>query len=118
MDKKAIKIGNTPLYYSIYSAESTQSTMHERGVLEIIFCLKGSVRFTYAYEEFTLKSEEFVSVDRDAYYLYKGRDNILVSFYIDLLKYEKKYPFHISISFPFLFSQFCCTNVFFYKNLR
>ncbi|NLD19694.1 MAG: helix-turn-helix transcriptional regulator [Clostridiales bacterium] len=92
MDKKVITIGNTPLSYSIYSAESTETTMHDRGVLEIIFCLKGSVRFAYAYEEFTLNAEEFVSVDRDAYYLYKGKDNILVSFCINLLKYEDKYP--------------------------
>lgn len=92
MDKKVVKIEETPLSYSIYSAVSARTTMHERGMLEIIFCLKGSVRFAYAYEEFTLNAEEFVSVDRDAYYLYKGKDNILFSLYINLLEYESIYP--------------------------
>lgn len=92
MDKIYQQIGNTPLSISIYSVEKTNTVMHDAGFLEIIFCLKGSVCFSYAYEEFTLHAGEFISVDRDAYYLYDGKDNLCVSFLIDLSRYEKVYP--------------------------
>lgn len=87
------QIGDTPLSINVYSVEQTATHLHERGILEIIFCLKGSVKFTYSYEEFTLNEGEFVSVDRDAYYLYDGRDNLCVSFFIDLKRYEEKDPY-------------------------
>lgn len=87
------KIGDTPLSICVYSVETSPTQMHDKGTLEIIFCLKGSVKFSYAYEEFTLHAGEYISVDRDAYYLYDGKDNICVSFYIDLHKYEGRYPF-------------------------
>lgn len=64
-----------------------------KDIIEIIFCLKGSVQFDYSYEVFTLNEGEFISVDKDAHYLYAGSDDICVSFYIDLKKYEKKYPY-------------------------
>lgn len=85
-------IGNTPLDVKIYSVESAPTKLNDEGFLEIIFCLQGSVRFSYAYEEFTLNPGEFVSVDRDAYYLYKGKDNRCASFTIDLRRYEERYP--------------------------
>ncbi len=91
--KHKYQIENTPLSLSVYSVEKTATTLHDRGTLEIIFCLKGSVKFSYAYEEFTLRAGEYISVDKDAYYLYDGQDNICVSFYFDLSRYEKKYPF-------------------------
>lgn len=87
------QIGNTPLSISIYSVKSSPTYIHDRGVLEIIFCLKGSVRFSYAYEEFTLHEGEYISVDKDAWYLYEGKDNLCISFFIDLFRYETKYPF-------------------------
>ena len=93
MVKQFQQVGKTPLKISAYSVKSAPTQLHKEGVLEIIFCLKGSVRFSYAYEEFTLNEGEYISVDKDAYYLYDGRDNLCVSFYIDLLAYEKKYPF-------------------------
>lgn len=89
----AVRIGDTPLSISIYSVEKAPTRIHGKGMLEIIFCLKGSVRFSYAYEEFTLHAGEYISVDRDAYYLYDGRDNLCVSFYFDLTRYMDKYPF-------------------------
>lgn len=87
------QIGGTPLSIGVYSVEKAPTHIHDRGVLEIIFCLKGSVKFSYAYEEFTLHEGEYISVDRDAYYLCDGRDNLCVSFYFDLTRYEDKYPF-------------------------
>ena len=73
--------------------EKAPTKINEKGVLEIIFCLKGSVKFSYAYEEFTLHAGEYISVDRDAYYLYDGQDNMCVSLCFDLLRYEDEYPF-------------------------
>lgn len=89
--KKVSWIQGTPLGLSIYSANSL-STQLQEGVLEIIMCIKGSIRFSYAYEEFTLHQGEFISVDRDAYYLAEGDDSICVSFYIDLEPFYEKYP--------------------------
>ncbi len=86
------QIGNTPLHLSVYSVESSPTKMNEPGVLEIIFCLKGTVRFSYAYEEFVLHEGEFVSVDRDAYYLYSDVENTCVSFIIDLKRYRDLHP--------------------------
>lgn len=91
--KQIKQIGDTPLSISVYSVEQMPTTIHDRGVLEIIFCLKGSVKFSYVYEEFTLHAGEFISVDKDAYYLYDGKDNICVSFNFDLSRYEDKYPY-------------------------
>lgn len=65
--------------------------MHGPGMLEIIFCLAGTVKFWYAYEEFTLNAGEYISVDRDAYSLHSDEDNVCVSFYIDLKRYKEKY---------------------------
>ncbi|MEG0355872.1 MAG: AraC family transcriptional regulator [Lachnospiraceae bacterium] len=87
----AKQIGNTPLSVSIYSVKQTATKLLDSGTLEIIFCLKGSVKFSYGYEEFTLHEGEFISVDRDAYYLYEGKDNLCVSFYLDLRRYQHKH---------------------------
>ena len=67
-----IQIRNTPLSISVYSVKDKPLNMHDDGILEIIFCLSGSVKFAYAYEEFTLNAGEYVSVDKDAYYLYSS----------------------------------------------
>lgn len=87
------KIGETPLSIALYSVNGTRTHICEDGVLEIIFCLKGSVKVSYVFEEFTLKPGEYISVDKDAYYLYDGKENICASFFIDMHKYEDKYPF-------------------------
>lgn len=93
MADKLKQIGDTPVSISVYSVEKTPTNMHDKGILEIIFCIKGSVRFSYAYEEFTLHAGEYVSVDADAYYLYDGKDNVCVSVYFDLKRYEERFPF-------------------------
>jgi len=87
-----IQIRNTPLSISVYSVKDKPLNMHDDGILEIIFCLSGSVKFAYAYEEFTLNAGEYVSVDKDAYYLYSSQPNMCVSFYIDLMLFKHKYP--------------------------
>lgn len=93
MNKEFRQIGQTPLSISIYSVEKTPTHIHDRGYLEIIFCLQGSVRFAYGYEEFTLHAGEYISVDKDAYYLYDGRDNLCVSFLFELERYAKEHPY-------------------------
>jgi AraC-like DNA-binding protein len=85
-------IEGTPLGLKVRSIEFVPPHMHE-DIIEIIFCLKGSVRFNYEYEQFTLREGEFISVDKDAHYLYEGKDDICVSFYIDLNWFKDRYPF-------------------------
>lgn len=93
MERQIIKIGDSPLSFSVYSVESSPTHKNNPGTVEVIFCLKGTVRFGYAYEDFTLNAGDYIAVDRDAYFLYKGRDNVCVSFYLDMLHYEDKYPY-------------------------
>lgn len=90
--KQIKQIGDTPLSISVYSVEQMPTIIHDAGTLEIIFCLKGSVKFSYVYEEFELEAGEFISVDKDAYFLYDGKDNICVSLYFDLKRFQDKYP--------------------------
>lgn len=77
--KQIKQIGDTPLRISVYSVEQMPTVVHDEGILEIIFCLKGSVKLFYVYEEFLLEEGDFISVDKEAYYLYDGKDNICVS---------------------------------------
>ena len=91
MNEKTI-IGDMPLTISAYSVEHSPTKMNDPATLEIIFCLRGSVRFSYYFEEFTLRAGEFVSVDRDAYDLSGGEDNLCVSFTIDLVRFAEMNP--------------------------
>ena len=54
-----VKIKNTPLSISVYAVKDKPLNMHEAGTLEIIFCLTGTIKFAYAYEEFTLNAGEY-----------------------------------------------------------
>lgn len=89
--KDIIWISGTPLGYSVYSAKSL-STQLQESVLEIIMCMKGSIKFSYSYEEFVLHEGEFISVDKDAYYLDEGKNNICVSIYLRQEYFYEKYP--------------------------
>lgn len=92
-------IQGTPLGLRIRNIEFIPTHMHE-DIIEFFFCLKGSVKFSYGFEEFVLSSGEFISVDKDAHFIYEGtEDNICISFYIDLKWYLKKYPFITSLLF-------------------
>ena len=91
-NRKGVKqIWDTPLSISVYSVGKTATQINPEGILQIIFCVKGSVCISYSYEEFVLTEGEYISIDKDAYYLYDGKDNICVSLYIDLSKYEEKF---------------------------
>jgi len=92
-------IKGTPLGIRIRSIEFVPTHMHEN-IVEIIFCLKGSVWFSYGYEEFLLSEGEFISVDKDAHFLYDDKaDNTCISFYIDLNWFLEKFPYITSLLF-------------------
>ena len=98
-EEKIPWIKNTPLGIRIRNIEFVPTHMHDN-IVEIILCLKGSVKFSYGFEEFTLSAGEFISVDKDAHFLYEGKDdNICVSFYVDLEWFLDKYPFITSLLF-------------------
>ncbi|HML36413.1 MAG TPA: AraC family transcriptional regulator [Bacillota bacterium] len=92
-------IQNTPVGIRIRNIALVPAHMHEN-IVEIFFCLQGSVKFSYGFEEFILSPGEFVSVDKDAHYLSEGsEDNICVSFYFDLKWFRVKYPFITNLLF-------------------
>ena len=91
-EKNAVFINNTALKISVYSVRRTPAELHEAGIVELIFCLQGEVVFDYEYEKFTLKTGDFILVDRDAYYMYQGKNCICMSLYIDMNRYEKIHP--------------------------
>ena len=92
-------IKDTPLGIKIRNIEFVPTHMHEN-IIEIIFCLKGSLKFSYGYEEFTLSAGEYISVDKDAHFLYDdNKDNICVSFYVNLEWFVVKYPYITSLLF-------------------
>lgn len=92
-------IPNTPVGIRIRNITFVPAHMHE-SIVEIFFCLKGSVKFSYGFEEFILSPGEFVSVDKDAHYLSDGsKDNICVSFYFNLEWFRAKYPFITNLLF-------------------
>lgn len=91
--RKINRFEGTPLGISIYSADRIPTQLHDENMLEIIFCLKGEITLSYGYEDIPIRAGEFVSVDKDAYYLCDGEDNICISFYIYLNSFEAKYPF-------------------------
>ncbi|MEL7658311.1 MAG: AraC family transcriptional regulator [Bacillota bacterium] len=98
-EEKIPWIKNTPLGIRVRNIEFVPTHMHEN-IVEIILCLKGSVKFSYGFEEFTLSAGEFISVDKDAHFFYGGDgDNICVSFYINLEWFLEKYPFITSLLF-------------------
>lgn len=91
-------IEGTPLGLKIRKAKFIPLHLHE-DIIEIIFCLQGSIKFDYAYEQFTLHEGEFVSVDKDAHYLHSGEDAVCVSYYIDLKWFREKYPYITNLLF-------------------
>ena len=93
-DRKIEWIEGTPVGISVYSVKNTSTIMLD-DMLEIIYCLKGSVSFSYSYDNVCMTEGEFISVDKDAYYLYDGIDNVCISLYFDLKKFTDKYPYII-----------------------
>ena len=98
-EEKIPWIKGTPLGIRIRNIEFVPTHLHE-SVIEIIFCMKGSVKFSYGFEEFKLSAGEFISVDKDAHFLFEGEaDNVCVSFYIDLKWFLEKHPYITSLLF-------------------
>ena len=97
-DRKIEWIEGTPVGISVYSVKNTSTIMLD-DMLEIIYCLKGSVSFSYSYDNVCMTEGEFISVDKDAYYLYDGIDNVCISLYFDLKKFTDKYPYIMSLLF-------------------
>lgn len=98
-EEKISWIPDTPLGIRIRNIELVPTHMHEN-IIEIILCLQGSVTFCYAYEEFTLSEGEYILIDKDAHYLVSDdRDNICVSFYLDLTFFVKQYPYITNLVF-------------------
>lgn len=92
-------ISDTPVGIRIRNIELVPTHMHEN-IVEIILCLRGSVTFCYGYEEYTLSEGEFISVDKDAHYLFsEDSNNICISFYINLEWFLEKYPYVTSLLF-------------------
>lgn len=91
-------IAGTPLGINVRQVEFIPPHLHH-DVLEILFCLSGSINFSYGYETFTLQAGDFVSVDHDVHFLDQGKDAILISFYLDLTCFQEKYPYICDIYF-------------------
>lgn len=89
--KQVYQVKGTPLKISAYSVKSAPAKICNEGEIEIIFCLKGTVKVSYLYREVELKAGNFISISQDAYYMYGGEDNLCVSLYISLKEYEDKY---------------------------
>ncbi len=83
-------ISKTPLGLIIREVKYVIPHYH-KGILEIILCLSGNVTVSYCFEEFTLTAGEFILVDKDAHYLYDGKNAVCVSFYFDLSFFKEKY---------------------------
>ncbi len=60
--------------------------------IEIIYVLKGEADVKISFENFTLEAGDFVVVNQDDYRFIKGKgaDNAIVSFYIDMRRFEKQ----------------------------
>jgi AraC-like DNA-binding protein len=82
-----------PIKVKVYSVKETQLHIGENR-LEIIFCLKGKVRFDYGYEDLILLPGEYVSVGEDLGALQAiDEESICASILIDLKHYQKKHPY-------------------------
>jgi AraC-like DNA-binding protein len=92
-------LAGSPLGIAVYAAGELPTRVND-DLLEIIFCLRGSVKFSYVYEEFTLNPGEYISVDKDAYFLTDGSaDNLCASVYLDLPRYREQYPYILTTLF-------------------
>lgn len=109
---------NTPVGYNIRELSFVAPHRHE-DLIELTMCLKGEVKFSYIFEEFTLREGEFILVDKDVHYLY-GKGAICASVYLDLNCFEEKYPYVKGI-------QYICEgtrdsaedhNTYYHKNLK
>lgn len=83
-------IEGTPVGLIVRKVESVSPHTHSN-LIEIVLCLHGQITISYFFEEFTLEAGEFILVDRDAHFLYGGKDAVCVSFYFDLVHFKDKH---------------------------
>lgn len=93
-----IKTRGTPISILFREIEYEAPHSHE-DLLEIILCMAGEINVSYYFEDFTIRTGEFIVVDKDVHYLHKGNNAICTSFYIDLSFFRDKYPYVDSLSF-------------------
>lgn len=92
-------IPKTPIGIKIYEAVHEKAHFHN-SCIEILFCVKGSVKITIAYENFTLGEGEIILIDaEDVHCISSDEKNILISFYIDQTWKEFKIDNLINMSF-------------------
>ena len=78
---------NTPLAISTYTAHKDPPHMHSN-VLEIIYCLKGSITISVTHEQLNFNAGDLYIINsRDVHSIESkcGNDNLIASFYVDLL---------------------------------
>lgn len=83
---------NSPINVKVRKIDYIAPHIHEDTV-EITMCLEGEIKFSYYFEEFTLKPGDFILVDHDTHYMYDGKDAVCVSYYLNLDYFEKEFPF-------------------------
>lgn len=83
---------NSPINVKVRKIDYIAPHIHENTV-EITMCLVGEIKFSYYFEEFTLKPGDFILVDHDTHYMYDGKDAVCVSYYLNLDYFEKEFPF-------------------------
>lgn len=77
-------IPNTPMSISIYSTSQEAPHYHD-GIIEIIYCFKGSVTLHYGYEFIEINAGDILSCNSHTIHSLSGtEDNLLISFFIDL----------------------------------
>lgn len=81
-----------PINIKIRNIDYIAPHIHEDTV-EITMCIQGEIKFSYYFEEFTLKPGDFILVDHDTHYMYDGKDAVCVSYYLNLDYFEKEFPF-------------------------
>lgn len=97
-EPKIIWIEDTPFGYQIGRTTFIPPHMHEN-LLEIIYCMNGTIKFDYAYDELTLNEGEFIAVDRDMHRLHSGDNAVLAFIYIDISYFSDIHPGISDLSF-------------------
>lgn len=92
-------IPDTPVSVTIASVRQYIPHYHS-DAMEFVYCLNGSVNFTIAHENMTLKTGEIVLVEHDnVHSISSDTDNIIMLIHIDTKKCScnslkfRKYPF-------------------------
>jgi AraC-like DNA-binding protein len=62
------------------------------GILEVVYCLSGSVSVSFGYEQHRLSKGEFISVDHDVHAISSDEPNVTVLFSFDLNESEPSEP--------------------------